>query len=93
VRTNADDHLRVGGVVLENTTQWSMVVAASAGGRPVRSSIASSFPLTKVRSPITINVARSSEAPWPTSIAWVPDAGPASPLSRKGTCEASLLDE
>ena len=79
--------------MLENTTQWPMVVAASVGGRPVRSSMASSFPFTKVRSPITINVARSSVAPWPTCMAWVPDAGPASPLSRKGTWEALLLDE
>ena len=55
--------------------------------------MAASFPFTKVRSPITINEARSSEVPWPASIAWVPDAGPASPLSAKVVWEALLLDE
>ena len=44
------------GLLLENTTQRPMAVAASAGERPVRSSIATSFPFTKLRSPITINV-------------------------------------
>ena len=45
------------------------------------------LPLTKVMPPITTIVALSVSDPFPVATVWVPEAGPASPLTRRVTLD------